>query len=62
MPAMKFPETFTTAAICCFLVEAWNDRRYDGLAVDIRPRRIALARNVAHRLQRSPQLAQAAGG
>jgi len=45
-----------------FLVEAWNDRRHDGLAVDVRPRRIALARNVAHRLQRSPQLAQAAGG
>src|SRR4029079_13999756 len=45
-----------------FLVEAWNDRRHDGLAVDIGPRRIALARDVAHRLQRSPQLAQAAGG
>ncbi len=44
---------------CRFLVEAWNDCRHDGLAMG---GRIALARGVAHRLQRSPQLAQAAGG
>lgn len=44
------------------LVEAWNDRGDNGRAMGGRLRRVALVRDVVHRLQRSPQLAQASGG
>jgi hypothetical protein len=44
------------------LVEAGNDRRDDGRTMGGGPQRIALLHDAVHRLQRSPQLAQAAGG
>src|SRR4029079_17450894 len=47
---------------CRFLIKACDDGRDNSRATGRGRRRIALARRVAHRLQRSPQLAQAAEG
>src|SRR5262245_61269788 len=47
---------------CRFLIEAWNYCCDHGRARGSGQRRIVLARKIAHRLQRRPQLAQAADG
>ena len=47
---------------CRFLIEAWDDRRDNGFTMGGGPRTTVLVLDVVHRLQRSPQLAQAARG